>query len=147
MARRKTSELLDDELAATVDLVADFDQTDWERASLCTDWTVRDVVNHIAFHTHRAGARQLLANSDKLLPKLTTEAGADTIDGLKRWLASRPADRARASIINLCELVIHQQDVRRPLNRPRRYPDATMRACLDHCASIRGNVLVIGEVH
>ena len=147
MARQRTSELLDEELAATVDLVADFDETDWERPTLCTEWTVRDVVQHIAFHTHRAGVRQLLANSDKLLPKLTAEAGADTIDGLKGWLASRPADSARASIINLCELVIHQEDVRRPLNRPRRYPDATMRACLDHCISIRGNLLVIGERH
>jgi uncharacterized protein (TIGR03083 family) len=144
MGNDATSGMFDTELAAVSELARELTPDQWQQPSLCTDWSVRDVFRHVAFHTHRAGLRQILGNGDKWTARLTAEAHADTIDGLVAWLASPAPDSARRSMINVCELVIHQQDVRRPLGTPRVYPDATMRACLQKCTTATGNLFVIG---
>ena len=136
--------MFDTELDAFAELARELTADQWQRASLCTEWTTRQVIEHVAFHTHRAGLRQVLGNGDKWSARLAAEANADTIDGLVAWLGTPAADSARRSVINICELVIHQQDVRRPLDTPRTYPESTMRTCLDHCTSVTGNLFVIG---
>ena len=149
MGNRSVPEMFDVELAAVVEVAGGMSPEQWQMPSLCTEWTVRDVFHHLAFHTHRAGVGQLvgslLGGSRRLEARLSAEAHADMRDGLLEWLASRPADSARDSIVNLCELVIHQQDVRRPAGVSRQYPEETLRACLDHCITFAGNVFVIGS--
>ena len=147
MPRDAIARMFDSELDAFAQLAAGLRPDQWEQPSLCDSWTVREVISHVAFHTHRAGPRQLLGNSEKWHARLGAEAHADTNDGLVAWLGSRAADSARRSRINLCELVIHQQDVRRPLQAPREYPETTMRSVLDHCTTATGNLLVIGVLH
>lgn len=142
MGSTAVPEMIDSELAAFAELARGLTPEQWEQQSLCTEWNVRKVVEHVAYHTHRAGLRQLVVSSWE--PRLVAENHADKIDGLVAWLASRAPDSARRSVINLCEVVIHQQDVRRPLQKPRHYPEATMRVCLDHCTKVLGNLLVIG---
>jgi hypothetical protein len=48
---------------------------------------------------------------------------------------------------NVCELVIHSQDIRRVIGRPRTYPEATLRLSLDTCATVLGTLLVVGRTH
>jgi uncharacterized protein (TIGR03083 family) len=137
--------MFDAELAAFSALTRGLTSEQWEAPSLCAAWTVREVVLHIAYHTHRAGLRQNLGNADKWTARLAERAHADTTDGLVAWLGSQAPDSARKSRINICELVIHQQDVRRPLGIMREFPESTMRTCLELCTSVTGNLLVIGE--
>src|SRR4051794_6094183 len=136
--------MFDAELDAAGELAAGLTAEQWESPSLCDEWSVRDVMTHVAFHTHRAGLRQTVGNSVKWSVRLADEAHADTIEGLLAWLRSQPADSARRSIINVCELVIHQEDMRRPLGAARAYPEATMLAVLNHCTTATGNLFVIG---
>jgi uncharacterized protein (TIGR03083 family) len=145
------TEAFDAELAAFSALTRGLTPEQWQLPSLCTEWTVRDVVVHTAFHTHRAGLMETLRSfftpTDRYMSALIAREHGDTIDGLVAWLASPAPDSTRASTINVCELVIHQQDVRRPLGTRRDYPAATMRMCLDHCTTRLGATFVVGNIH
>jgi len=132
------------EQAAFANLIRDLTPEQWELPSLCPGWTVRDVVVHTAFHTHR-GLKETLGSTEKYTPLLVEHNHADTIDGLIAWFASRAPAKARRSTINLCELVIHQQDVRRAVASTRDYPEETLRICLEQCTTVIGNVFVIAR--
>jgi uncharacterized protein (TIGR03083 family) len=116
----------------------------WTTPSLCVGWTVRDVVEHTAFHTHR-GLKEVFGSTEKHATRLAAAAHAETIDGLVAWISSPAPASVRKSKINLAELLIHQQDVRRPLGIARDYPDAAMRSSLELCTSVNGNALVLGN--
>jgi uncharacterized protein (TIGR03083 family) len=146
MADAQVPVMFDQELAAATELARSLTAGQWEEPTLCSEWTVREVMTHLAFHTHRAGLRQFLQPSDRLAARQAADAKADTDEGLVGWLASTPADSARTSKVNLAELVIHQQDVRRPLHLRRSYPQATLRACLEFCTTRNGNLFVTGVV-
>jgi len=133
------------EQEAFAGLIRSLTPEQWERPSLCPGWTVRDVVVHAAFHTHR-GLRETLGSTEKYTPLLVERAHADTIDGLIAWFAS-PAPRSAGNKINVCELVIHQQDVRRAVGSPRDYPGDTIRMCLEQCTTVLGNVFIIARKH
>jgi uncharacterized protein (TIGR03083 family) len=116
---------------------------DWDRPSLCPDWTVRDVVRHAAFHIHRQGLRQTLGSSEKWEAILAAEAGADTDEALLAWFESDVPAKAADSEVNLAELVIHQLDVRRPLGSARTTPDETLVGVLDQLNTFSGSLFVV----
>ena len=99
----------------------------WNVPSLCPGWTVRDVVQHLAYHTHRSGLKELLPNLEKTTAMMIEREGTSSRDGLLAWLSSPPAPTERKSRGTLAELVIHQQDIRRPLGIPREYPEDALR--------------------
>ena len=70
---------------------------------------------------------------------------ADAREGLLEWLQRPVPDAARRDKGNICELVIHSQDIRRAIQRPRDYPEATMRFSLDTCTTMVGTLLVVGR--
>jgi uncharacterized protein (TIGR03083 family) len=119
----------------------------WELPSLCPGWTVRDVVVHAAFHTHRAGLRETFGSTEKYTALLVEREHADTIDGLIAWFASPAPTSARGNKVNVCELVIHQEDVRRALGSPRSYPEDTMRMCLERCTTMNGTIFILDRKH
>jgi uncharacterized protein (TIGR03083 family) len=96
---------------------------EWEAPSWCEGWRVRDVIAHIVGTEHDAGnlltsgadvdaanARSVAARHDVPVQQLVTElAELAEARGLARWFA--PA--------LLVDNWIHQEDVRRPLGRPR----------------------------
>ena len=143
------SAAFDTELSAFVELTEGLTSEQWQLPSLCSEWTVRDVVVHAAFHTHRAGLTETLRSfvtpTDKYMAQLIAREHGETIEGLVAWLASPAPAAARESAVNLCELVIHQQDVRRPLGVRREFPEATLRLCLDHCTTRLGATFVVGN--
>jgi uncharacterized protein (TIGR03083 family) len=134
--------MFDEELEACHDLANSFTDDQWTTPSLCPGWTARDVIVHLAYHTHRS-ARDAVGNLDKTTARMVEREGADSRDGLLRWLSSPPAPTERNSRGTLAELVIHQQDVRRPLGLPRDYPEDALRASLDLCTTRHGNIFVI----
>jgi len=134
------------EQEAFVSLIRGLTAEQWELPSLCLRWTVRDVVVHAAFHTHR-GLRETFGSQERYTALLVERAHADTIDGLITWFASPPAKNARGSKINVRELLIHQQDVRRAVGSPRNYPEDTMRMCLERCTSVGGTIFILARKH
>jgi len=134
------------EQEAFVSLVRGLTPEQWEVPSLCPGWTVRDVVVHAAFHTHR-GLRETFGSTEKYTALLVERAHAETIDGLIAWFASPASKSARGNKINVCELVIHQQDVRRAVGSPRGYPEDTMRMCLERCTTVNGTIFIVARRH
>ena len=115
----------------------------WETPSLCAKWTVREAVIHIAVHSHtsgrervRDGVRGLRRAEDPSM----TEGRARSTDELIEYLES-PArlGSSRFDILTqLSELVIHQQDVRRPLGAYRSIPGDRLAVVLDFGISPNG---------
>ena len=139
------AKMFEDEQESFANLINGFTPEQWELPSLCPQWTVREVVLHTAFHTHRAGLKETLGSTEKYTALLSERAHAETINGLVAWFESPAPANARRLKINVCELVIHQQDVRRTVGSTRDYPEATMLMCLQKCAGVMGNTFIIGR--
>ena len=103
-------------------------------------------MKHLAFHIHRDGFRETYGSSTKYQRILAERAHADTIDGIVAWFESPVPTAAAASAINLAELVIHGQDVRRPLGIDHTFPPGLVVSCLDQCTSFSGNLFTVGRL-
>jgi uncharacterized protein (TIGR03083 family) len=97
----------------------------WATRSLCDEWTVRDLVVHVAWHIKLAkvspkeGIRFLrFGGTDGLYGQILDENRARSHAELVEWLGSK----GRPNPANLVELILHQQDVRVPLTLPRAVP-------------------------
>jgi uncharacterized protein (TIGR03083 family) len=139
--------LFDTEYEAAVELARGLTEAQWDLPSLCEEWSVGDVVLHIAYHTHRDGLRETLPSMDKVTAKLVAREHADTREGLLAWLARPVPASARENKGNVCELVIHSQDIRRVTRDTRAYPEPTMRLALDTCVTILGTRFIVDRVH
>jgi len=84
---------------------------------------------------------------EKVTARLVAREHADTRDGLLAWLSRPVPASARKAKGNVCELVIHSQDIRRVVSRPREYHESTLRLSLDTCATVLGTLLVVGRTH
>lgn len=126
----------------------------WESRSLCEEWTVRDVVIHAAWHIHRERSQvpMFLLHTLRSGPtRAATKAAASEAarheaqspDKLLEWLAS-PGTCNR---VNLAELMVHQQDVRRPLGLSRKIPGDRLSLILDYCLSRTGSPTVVPGSH
>ena len=94
----------------------------WAAPSLCNGWSVHDTVIHIAIHAHTTGTQRTagLARAGFSEDRQMEPERARTSDDLIDWLASPAKLGGRFDILTqLSELVIHQQDVRRPLGTSR----------------------------
>ncbi|WP_420751314.1 maleylpyruvate isomerase family mycothiol-dependent enzyme [Rhodococcus sp. O3] len=104
----------------------------WNAPSLCTGWTVRDVVAHMLSY-EELGAVELvrrLARSRLQLDRANDLGLADQsglgpqqlIDLLDRNLEPRGLTSAFGGRVALVDGMVHQQDIRRPLGFPREIP-------------------------
>lgn len=121
-----------DERAELVDFLDTLTPTDWDEPSLCAGWSVRDVVAHIASYQGlgQVGlARWLLAA--RLRPHRLNDIGIQQLADLEpEQLVERIRQRldlhgiiaARGGGVGLVDALVHHQDIRRPLGRPRRIP-------------------------
>jgi uncharacterized protein (TIGR03083 family) len=125
-----TAGLIREEQEEFVALLRELPPESWEQPSLCQGWSVRDVVLHTAAHIH---------NEQKDKAVLRQYAARPEAD-LVAWLASPPFEsnaraasaRSRSAQIQRGELMIHQQDVRRALGRPRTIPVDRVMEVLDY---------------
>jgi uncharacterized protein (TIGR03083 family) len=123
----------------------------WDTRSLCDEWTVRDVVAHMTATSKMSGP--------KFFPKLVgagfsfgrmqakdiaAERGtspADTLAGFKTQLDSTGRPPGPLDTM-LGEVVIHSEDIRRPLGIDHTYPiDAVIRVA----DFFKGSNLIIGS--
>jgi uncharacterized protein (TIGR03083 family) len=124
-----------------IDLVEDLEPEEWEVPSLCRRWRVRDVVAHlVSYEGQSATALASRALRAGLLPNRMSELGVRELAGVPTAeLVARlrahvdPSGPARmfGGQLGLTDGVIHQQDIRRPLGRPRHIPAQRLRDALD----------------
>jgi uncharacterized protein (TIGR03083 family) len=130
------------------DLVGDLPDAGWTTPSLCADWTVRDVVAHLTVTTRMtvprlvraavrargsfdrmavdlAAQRAAAYSTDELVAQLRESAGS-----ARRFPGSTPRDP-------LMDLVVHGQDVARPLRRRHVSPPEVVADCLAYVATNR----------
>lgn len=136
-----TLDMAQEERTEFGDLLAGLSAEEWATPSLCAGWTVRDVVAHAigydelglggvlarfaraGFNLHRTNARLL---------EETAARGTGELVALYRKHA-RPSGALglMGGRIALLDGFIHQQDVRRPLGRPRDIPAERLVRVLD----------------
>jgi uncharacterized protein (TIGR03083 family) len=118
----------------------------WASPSLCDGWSVRDTVVHVAWHIHRepkeaAGflLRGALFGSARVTAQQIARDGARSKDSLLEWFASP----GQCNKVYLGELMIHQQDIRRPLGLDRKIADDRLTRILDLCLTRSGSLSLI----
>jgi uncharacterized protein (TIGR03083 family) len=106
---------------------------DWERPSLCDGWRVRDVVGHIlygselklwtlpyklgrfGFSSDRSGRHYSIERAEGRSPAQLL----DEFDARNPWAGTSKVFPER---LNLMDRLVHHQDIRRALDRPRQVP-------------------------
>ena len=113
---------------------------EWLTPSLCDGWLVRDVVGHLTVNGS-ASPLDVLGTAirsglsgDRTNSALAARARAwSTAELIDRFLAVRATGITnRTPRLALADMVVHHQDIRRPLNRPREIPLDRLRAVLDN---------------
>jgi uncharacterized protein (TIGR03083 family) len=141
VSKKILKEQFDAEQMDFVAAVGGLTDEQWASPSLCEGWSVRDAVIHTAWHVHlpaapivdlvrykRLGAQEFYG---RLIAQNADRANADLVE----WLGSP----ARCSKPNYCELIIHPQDIRRPLGLARTIPDDHLLWFLDWCLTRFGS--------
>jgi uncharacterized protein (TIGR03083 family) len=104
----------------------------WQEPTLCARWRVRDVVAHIisydelnvhelVAHAVRGRLRPSRVNA-LTLARYRTISSEQLLDLLTGHLWPRGLPAALGGRVALVEAIVHHQDIRRPLGRPRSIP-------------------------
>jgi uncharacterized protein (TIGR03083 family) len=134
---------IDVEREARATQLADLDESRWRTPSLCAGLTVREVLAHLTVSGAVSGPRWFAGvvragfDFDKQVDdRLREQLGATAEETLSRFRAtigsrtSPPLPRLAV----LGEIVVHGEDIRRPLGLVRDYPAATLSALLRYYA-------------
>jgi uncharacterized protein (TIGR03083 family) len=131
--------MVEEEQKEFVALLRGLTPEQWESPSLCQGWSVRDAVIHSAWHAHFSGTQRVVQlvrvglSEDRLMEPDRARSTDELID----WMAAPAIVGGRQDILTqLSELIIHQQDVRRPLGIAREIPAERLASVLDFGVSI-----------
>jgi uncharacterized protein (TIGR03083 family) len=112
------------------EFLATLSPQDWEAPSLCTKWSVKDVVAHVISYED-LGPMGLMKRFAKGWIVRANEVGVDDfaslspqqlLDFLRNHLQPRGLTAGFGGMIALVDGTIHHQDIRRSLGRPRSVP-------------------------
>jgi uncharacterized protein (TIGR03083 family) len=126
------------ERADLADFLATCAPQDWQAPSLCTKWTVKDVVAHVISY-EELGVAGLLKRFGKGWVVRANQVGVDEfsalspeqlLEFLRRHLEPRGLTAGFGGMIALVDGTIHHQDIRRSLGRPRAVPADRLRRVL-----------------
>ncbi|GAA5150543.1 maleylpyruvate isomerase family mycothiol-dependent enzyme [Nocardioides marinquilinus] len=136
------------ERSALADLVETFTPQQWATPSLCEAWTVRHVVAHLTTTT-RTGLGGLVAEvvrargsfdrmEQRLAQRLVDRHDDAALVALLRGSASSDRRVPMSGVMDpLMDVVVHAQDVARPLGLVHETPPEVVAACLAHVAGNR----------
>lgn len=134
-------DLATDERRDLLELLRNLDEPDWDAPTLCTGWTVRDVVAHIVSYDGVGPAglikrfvqgRLWLSEINQVsLSALRDRPPAELIQAVEDNLRPSGLTAGFGGRIALTDGLIHQQDIRRPLDVPRHVPPDRLREALD----------------
>lgn len=146
LSRGELDQAVGAERRRLADAVDDLTHDQWATASLCAAWSVGDVVAHLTTTTRTGPLRVLRAavrargNFDRMEIDLAARQRAahspaelvvllhESADSTHRMIGSSPMDP-------LMDLVIHAQDIARPLGLRYDSPPEVVVACLAYVAS------------
>lgn len=119
-----------DERADLAEFLATLTPQQWDAPSLCTRWTIKDVVAHVISY-EELGALGLAKRFAKGWIVRANQVGVDEfadrsprqlVDFLRAHLQPRGLTAGFGGMIALVDGTIHHQDIRRALGRPRSVP-------------------------
>jgi len=123
----------------------------WATRSLCTGWSVRDVLGHMTATAKMTPAKffagligagfRFTVMADKDIARETAGTPADTLARFREQLGStsKPPGPVTAMV---GEAVVHGEDIRRPLGITRAYPADVLRTVADF---FKGSNLLLGS--
>jgi uncharacterized protein (TIGR03083 family) len=136
------------ERLAVADLVAGLTDEQWATRSLCAAWTVRDVVAHLTTTTRLTVPKVAVAAArarfsfDRMEVALAADRAArystaELVDQLRESARSTRRFPGSGPMDPLMDLVVHGQDVARPLGLAHSSPAEVVTACLAYLAGNR----------
>jgi uncharacterized protein (TIGR03083 family) len=138
-------DLIADERRTTADLVDSLDEAQLRTRSLCSEWTVHDVGAHLLMPTDTPLRKLVVAmvtsagNFDKVNLKMTAQTAkkpSKEVAAMLRANAQHPfKPPGHTHTAPLTDLLIHGQDMRRPLGIRYRPDDEKLRIALDFLVS------------
>lgn len=143
-----------DELASINEFVGTLSDEQWNQATLCDGWRVRDIISHMTLG-YTTPMLPLIGeltkyrfNVTKASAELSVEYGNEhTPAQLKATFESIHRDHVRKGISKviptkegLLDHLVHHQDMRRPLGMPRQIPEERLVAALDVAPGVNGFV-------
>lgn len=137
------------ERQALIDDMEQISADKWEASSLCDGWTVHDVLAHLVNDatTTKAGfARDLILagfNFDRLNQKgVDRERKNDPADTLEafRLVSDRTTSAPAPLASRLVEIIVHGEDIRRPLGIAREYPVEAIIEALNYQVATSGSM-------
>jgi len=127
-------------------LLRELDDREFDHASLCEGWKVRDVIGHMSYG-HTTPMPTVLVGVAKYRGNVTrgsfelskqfaaARTPAELIDFWQREMIDKHSRVGIARMVKYTEALtdhlIHHQDIRRPLDRPRDIPEERLVAVLD----------------
>ncbi|MEO8697715.1 MAG: maleylpyruvate isomerase family mycothiol-dependent enzyme [Acidimicrobiales bacterium] len=118
--------MIEAEQADFVALAEQLTPDQWHAPTSCDGWSAFDVVHHVALHTHRS-VRELVQGSQRQAAR----RGCDTPAKVAELLAAPvQAQLGWEMRLQLAELLIHQQDVRRAVGLARHIPSERLTVVL-----------------
>jgi uncharacterized protein (TIGR03083 family) len=135
MGESKLWGLVHAERAALVEDLAGLTDEQWDTGSLCTEFTVREVVAHLTASANLGPARWMAGviryrfnfdaqNAFQLARQLGTDHD-DTLERFRRSVTSTTKPPVPVAAV-LGEVIVHGEDIRRPLRIERDYPITTL---------------------
>ena len=129
-----------EERVSLAELLADLRPEEWERTSLCADWSVRQVAIHVVSYDELGwaglplaflrGAFRVDSINAQVLSRYEDLDSAGIVDLVRRSEEPRGLTSAMGGAVALTDGLIHQQDIRRALDRPRSIPAERITAAL-----------------
>ncbi|ORW48836.1 DinB family protein [Mycobacterium paraense] len=126
------------ERADLADFLTTLSPQDWAAPTLCSKWTVKDVVAHVISY-EELGAAGLLRRFAKGWVVRANEVGVDEFAALtpqqllaflRDHLTPKGLTAGFGGMIALVDGTIHHQDIRRSLGRPRAVPEDRLQRVL-----------------
>lgn len=119
------------------DLLETLTADEWDARSLCDEWRVRDVVGHLILGSEKIHYGKTIVefaknrfNMNRLLAASAIQEGNKPPEDLLKALREHANSQTRPPMTKptdtLADTMIHSQDIRRPLNKPRTIPPARL---------------------
>lgn len=130
--------MLADERREQIELLRGLTEQEWETPSLCAGWRVRDVVAHLLTDTLGPMAYATAIAKNRGSVDRVNGALAESFAALPTAQLVDKFDREGGRLskysprLALSDLMVHQQDIRRPLGRPRTIPADRLIAVLSY---------------
>lgn len=130
--------MLADERRELIELLRGLTEQEWETPSLCAGWRVRDVVAHLLTDTLGPMAYATAIAKNRGSVDRVNGALAESFAALSTAQLVDKFDREGGRLskysprLALSDLMVHQQDIRRPLGRPRTIPADRLIAVLSY---------------